>query len=158
MNDDDFDDMVIDNQTTMHVNKTPVSSAASKTRTDLSHKSSMVDNEGNRDNRNRDNRNRDMSDIVNRGIERIIGEGGDNSRTTGDVRRLRAESPVPGTSKDDMESPIIPVVQPGTKVGFPKGYNVGWIWWSVFVFLKLFFFVFAICDLMHDMEAINGQC
>ena len=112
MNDDDFDDMVIDNQTTMHVNKTPVSSSASKTRTDLSRKSSAVDNE----------RNKDTSDIVNRGIERVIGEGGDNLRTTGDRRSLRAESPVPGMSKDDMESPIIPVVQPGTKVGFYSEY------------------------------------
>ena len=108
MNDDDFDDMVIENQTTMHVNKTPVSSAYTKTRTDLGSKSSTVDNESNRN----------ISDIVNRGIERIIGQGGDNSRTAGDSRTSRVESPLPGTSKDDSQSPVIPILQQGTKVCF----------------------------------------
>ena len=38
-----------------------------------------------------------------------------------------------------------------------KGYNVGWFYWSFFFqFLKLniFSFVVAICDLVHDVEAI----
>ena len=123
MNDNDFDEMVIDNQTTMHVNKTPVSSAYSKTRTDstkstksrtdLSSKSSStVDND----------RGRSISDTVNRGTERVIGAGGDNGRGGGDISTSRVESPVPGTSKGDVESPVIPVVQAGAKVSFHSLY------------------------------------
>ena len=116
MNDDDFDVVVIDNQTTMHVNKTPVSSACSmprtdsaKSRTDLSSKSSStVDND----------RGRSINDTVNRGTERVIGAGGDNGRGGGDISTSRVESPVPGASKEDVESPVIPVLQAGAKVSF----------------------------------------
>ena len=39
---------------------------------------------------------------------------------------------------------------------FVKEYNVGWFWWSFFSYFlnHCFFFVVAIFDLVHNVEAI----
>ena len=109
MNDDDFEEMMIDNETTVHVDKTVGQS--NKTRTDRSSRTSTV-----------------SSERTGTGIERVnfgeadierhsnVGDRGDYSRKASCAKNFRTNSPVPGTSKDDSESPVIPVVQAGTKV------------------------------------------
>ena len=100
MNDDEFDEMLIDNHTTMHVDKTPVQSGSKSRTTDINSKISSL-----------------SSVKTNRSFERqSVDPGGDHSKSAGDVRSHRPQSPVAGTSKDDSESPVIPVVHPGTKV------------------------------------------
>ena len=101
MDDDDFDEMIIDNQTTMYVDKTPVhTSTTSRTTTSASRISENLNSE-------REGRNFERQNIDGRG---------DHSKSGFDNRIPRPQSPVAGTSKDDSESPVIPVVHPGTKV------------------------------------------
>ena len=41
-------------------------------------------------------------------------------------------------------------------VSLPLGYNVGWFEWSIFRIFNIIIFCFAVamCDLVHDVEAI----
>ena len=115
MDDDDFDEMIIDNQTTMYVDKTPVhTSSASRTHTNASRTHTSASGTHTSASRISENLN---SEREGRNFERQNIDGsGDHSKSGVDNRIPRPQSPVAGTSKDDSESPVIPVVHPGTKV------------------------------------------
>ena len=108
MDDDDFDEMIIDNQTTICVDKTPVhTSTTSRTHTSTSQTHTSASRISENISSERKGRNFERQNIDGRG---------DHSKSGFDSRIPRPQSPVAGTSKDDSESPVIPVVHPGTKV------------------------------------------